>query len=152
MDNLQRPRVLGLLVGNIANPAGDAAIKYGQLFAELSRQCELVGVQDMTLRGRDRYENALRSLRWPQGRWREASRKNLWSFARNSQRARQIIAQQRGQIDLVLQHGAIFSADSGVAGPPFVVYTDFTYRLAQREDPWRDPFRDAGRRWAAADG
>jgi glycosyltransferase involved in cell wall biosynthesis len=141
-------RVLGTLVGDIMAPNSGAQIKYGQLFAELARRCQIVDVADVELRGLDRYQNALHSFHWPQWRWREAFRKNVWAFHRRSRRAQHAVARQRDQIDVVLQHGAIFWSGLPAAGPPVVLYTDFTYQLAAREDPWRNPFsgREA-RRW-----
>ncbi|MBV9788505.1 MAG: glycosyltransferase family 4 protein [Chloroflexi bacterium] len=135
-------RVLGLLVGDIHAPVSDARIKYGQLFAELGKQCRLVDVHNVELEGTDRYQNALRTLRWPKWRWQEAFYKNVWGFHRRSQKAQQHAFANRSRADVILQHGTIFSSEYQPDGPPVVVYTDFTYRLAQREDPWRDSFTD----------
>lgn len=144
-------RVLGLLVGDIHAPVSDARIKYGQLFAELGKQCRLVDVHNVELQGMDRYQNALRTLRWPKWRWQEAFYKNVWGFHRRSQKAQAHARANRSRADVILQHGTIFSSEYQPDGPPVVVYTDFTYRLAQREDPWRDPFNDvaASERWNA---
>lgn len=144
-------RVLGLLVGDIHAPVSDARIKYGQLFAELGKQCRLVDVHNVELEGTDRYQNALRTLRWPKWRWQEAFYKNVWGFHRRSQKAQQHAFANRSRADVILQHGTIFSSEYQPDGPPVVVYTDFTYRLAQREDPWRDPFTDVAEseRWNA---
>lgn len=142
------PRVLGLLVGDIHSPASAAHVKYARLFAELAARCQLAEVRDVELRGLERYRSALLSLRLSRQRWREAFHKNAWAFERRSRRARRAVRQRAGQVDVVLQHGAIFHAHTP-AGPPVVIYTDFTYRLAQREDRWRNPFRSAAasRRW-----
>jgi glycosyltransferase involved in cell wall biosynthesis len=143
-------RVLGLLVGDVHAPNSDARIKYGQLFAELGQQCRLVDVHNVDVKGWDRYGNALRTLRWPRWRWQEAFYKNVWGFQRRSRNAQSLAAAYRDRADVVLQHGTIFSS-ARPDGLPVVVYTDFTYRLAQREDPWRDPFSDLAEseRWNA---
>lgn len=138
-NQLEQPRVLGLLVGNISDGGSGAWVKYGQLFGEIGGRCQLLGVPDVELRGFDRYQNALRSLRPSRQQWREAFHKNLWGFQQRSRNARAEIQRRAGQVDVVLQHGAIFHAYSA-NGPPVVIYTDFTYRLAQREDDWRNPF------------
>ncbi len=148
MAKEQGLRVFGALVGDIAAPNSGAQIKYGQLFAELAQRCHVVAVADVELRGMDRYQNALHSFRWSKRRWREAFHKNIWAFHRRSQLAQRAVAQQRNNIDVVLQHGAIFWSGLPENGPPVVIYTDFTYQLAAREDPWRNPFsgREA-QRW-----
>jgi glycosyltransferase involved in cell wall biosynthesis len=141
-------RVLGTLVGDIRAHVSGAQIKYGQLFAELAGRCHVVDVADVELRSADRYQNALHSFRWSKRRWREAFHKNIWAFHRRSQLAQQAVAQQHDGIDVVLQHGAIFWSGLPKDGPPVVIYTDFTYQLAAREDPWRNPFRGReARRW-----
>lgn len=140
MAKEQRLRVLGTLVGDIAAPNSAAQIKYGQLFGELARHCDVVAVADVELRGADRYRNALHSFRWSKRRWREAFHKNIWAFHQRSRLVQHAIMQQRIQIDVVLQHGAIFWSGLPAGGPPVVIYTDFTYQLAAREDPWRNPF------------
>jgi glycosyltransferase involved in cell wall biosynthesis len=132
-------RVLGLLVGDISRPGSGAAVKYGQLFNELGRRCSLTGVVDVDLRGSSRYWSALLSVRGSRQRWREAFYKNLWAFRQRSALARRAVDSHAGAVGVVLQHGALFQAHTP-GGPPVVVYTDFTYRLAQREDAWRNPF------------
>ena len=141
-------RVLGTLVGDIQSHGSAAQIKYGQLFAELARHCHVVDVADVELRGTDRYQNALRSFRWPKRRWREAFQKNIWAFHRRSWLAQYAVEQRRDHIDVILQHGAIFWSGLPEGGPPVVIYTDFTYQLAAREDSWRNPFtRREAQRW-----
>lgn len=140
------PRVLGLLVGNIHDRSSAAWVKYSRMFAEIAARCELLDVCDVELRGVDRYQNAFRSLRLSRRRWREAFRKNIWAFERRSRLARQAVG-RHPEADVVLQHGAIFHAHG--AGAPVVLYCDFTYRLAQREDHWRNPLAAgaASERW-----
>lgn len=141
-------RVLGLLVGNIKDPASDAAVKYGSLFRALAAHTSLIDVCDVELRGVDRYQNALRTMRWPKHRWREAFHKNIWGFGQRSRLAQRYAQQYQHRADVILQHGTIFSAGIGSATLPTVIYTDFTYRLLQREDPWRNPFSPAeSERW-----
>jgi glycosyltransferase involved in cell wall biosynthesis len=142
-------RVLGLLVGDVHAPVSDARIKYGQLFAALGTRSSLVDVCDVDVQGADRYQNALRTLRWPKWRWQEAFYKSIWGFHRRSRNAQRLASAYRDRADVILQHGTIFSSECQPDGPPVVVYTDFTYRLAQREDPWRDPFTNAAQseRW-----
>ncbi len=144
-------RVLGLLVGDIRDEHTDAHIKYGQLFAELAEHCNLVDVCDVELRGLDRYQNALRTIRWRRDHWREAFYKNIWGFHQRSRIAHARAFAYRNRADVILQHGTIFLADYQPDALPVVVYTDFTYRLAQREDPWRDPFTSSAEseRWNA---
>lgn len=139
IETSPQPRVLGLLVGDIGQQGSGAWVKYRHLFAEIGNRVQLVGVPDVELRGMDRYQNALRSFQPSKRRWREAFHKNVWGFGQRSRNAGAEIARRAGQIDVVLQHGAIFHSHT-VDGPPVVIYTDFTYRLAQREDDWRNPF------------
>jgi glycosyltransferase involved in cell wall biosynthesis len=140
--------VLGLLVGDIHRPGSAARIKYGQLFGELGARCAALEVLDLDLRGLARYRSALTSLRPSRQRWREAFHKQIWAFEQRSAAARSAIRQRGDAIDVVLQHGALFNAHLP-GGPPVILYTDFTYRLAQREDGWRNPFttRAASERW-----
>lgn len=142
---VRRPRVLGLLVGDIGAPGSAAQVKYGQLFAEVGTRCDLLEVVDVDLRGPERLVNALLTLRPSRARWRAAFQKSFWAYRRRSRLARRAIARHTPEV--VLQHGAIFHAHTP-HGPPVVIYTDFTYRLAQREDRWRNPFGAlAGERW-----
>lgn len=140
--------MLGLLVGAIHRPGSAAQIKYGRLFGELAARCASLEVLDLDLRGLDRYYSAISSLRLSRQRWREAFHKQIWAFERRSRHAREAIRQRHGRVDVVLQHGALFHAHLP-DGPPVVIYTDFTYRLAEREDRWRNPFttRAASERW-----
>lgn len=142
------PRVLGLLVGGLHNRQSGASVKYGQLFAELAARCARLDVLDVDLRGPARYVSALTSLRASAAAWREAFRKSIWAYEQRSRRARHEVRRRAGEVDVVLQHGALFHAHTP-GGPPVVIYTDFTYRLAQREDAWRNPFASqaAGERW-----
>ncbi len=135
----ERPRVLGLLDGDIANPNDSASIKYKQLFDALRRATDLIDVANVDLDGAERLQGMVRTARWPKNRWREAYRKSAWSFARRSARARAIVQQERARADVVFQHGALWNATVPHAGLPVVLYADFTFALAQREDPWRTP-------------
>jgi glycosyltransferase involved in cell wall biosynthesis len=145
---LGAPRVLGLLVGAVHDRRSGAWIKYGQLFDELAARCERLELLDVDLKGPARYWSALTSVRPSRAAWREAFRKSIWAYGQRSRRARREIARRAGQLDVVLQHGALLHAHSP-GGPPVVIYTDFTYRLARREDAWRNPFatRAAAERW-----
>lgn len=142
------PRVLGLLVGAVDDRQSGAWIKYGQLFEELAARSSGLELLDVDLKGLARYWSSLASVRPSRAAWREAFRKSLWAYGERSRRARRIVAARADKIDVVLQHGALFHAHTP-GGPPVVIYTDFTYRLAQREDSWRNPFtsRAAGERW-----
>jgi glycosyltransferase involved in cell wall biosynthesis len=141
------PRVLGLLVGDITAPGSGAQVKYGRLFAELGARCELLAVCDVELRGLERSLNALGSIRPSRRAWRAAFHKNTWSFARHSRNAERAVVRYPAA-EVVFQHGAIFHAHG--AGRPVVIYTDFTHRLAEREDNWRNPLAaTASDRWDA---
>lgn len=133
-------RVLGLVPGDIHAPNGEEWVKYRRLFEVLATQCDLVDVRDVHLRGLDRYQNAIRSFRWPRTRWRASFHKSTWSFERRSARTRRLVRDYDQRIDVVFQHSAIFSAARRHGDPAVVIYTDFTHRLAQREDRWRNPF------------
>lgn len=133
-------RVLGLLNGNIRNERGQAFIKYGQLFAHVAQHCNLIDVHNVEVQRTARYFNAIQSFRLPRERWREASYKNVWVFEQRRQRAQAAVRRYQHEIDVVLQHSATFSSHLTDGGPPITIYTDFTYRLTQREDRWRDPF------------
>lgn len=142
------PRVLGVLTDDVHRPGTYGFIKYAPLFAALRRQCSLLGVEDVEVRGADRYVNALLSLCWPREQWRQAFYKNVWAFRRRTRRARLAVERWAKQTDVVFAHGALFDADLE-DGPPVVIYADFTYQLARSEDPWRDPFHTerARRHW-----
>lgn len=142
-------RVLGLLDGDIHGQSDSARIKYGQLFSALAAQCQLLDVCNVDLEGFERLQGAARTARWPKNRWREAYRKSPWSFARRSARARSVAARYHDRADIVFQHGALWAAHAQADGLPIVLYADFTYRLAQREDPWRTPVMShaASERW-----
>lgn len=142
-------RILGLLNGDISQPNSDAHTKYGLFFEALARRCALLAVEDIALKGIARYQNVLRSWHVSSDRWRAARRTNVWQFEQLSRRAA-IVARNPGRhADLLVQHGTMFQPPCGPGMPPTVVYTDFTYRLVQRESPWRDPFTrtEDGERW-----
>lgn len=144
------PRVLALLVGAVHTPGSGASVKYGQLFGELGARAASLELVDLDLRGPARALAALVSLRRSRARWREALHKSIWAYHQRSRLARRQIARRRHSLDVVLQHGALFHAHTP-AGPPVAIYTDFTYRLAQREDDWRNPFSNLAdsERWNA---
>lgn len=147
----QPVRVLGLLDGNIYDRSSTAHVKYAQLFAALAKQTHVVDVHDVALQGAARYQNALRTMHWSQRRWRERFYKNVWAFEQRTNRARSIARMCQNDADVIFQHGTVFSANGGPGSPPVVVYTDYTFRLAQREDVWRNPFTNAAEseRWNA---
>jgi alpha-maltose-1-phosphate synthase len=150
VGNFSPPRLLALLVGDVRTPGSGAWVKYGQLFDALAARSASLDLVDLDLRGPARAAAALASVRPSRARWREALHKSIWAYGQRSRAARRLIGQRRGAIDAVLQHGALFHAHTP-GGPPVAIYTDFTYRLAQREDDWRNPFSSSAdsERWNA---
>jgi glycosyltransferase involved in cell wall biosynthesis len=144
-------RVLGLILGNVHQPRSDAQTKLGGLFGALGARAQLVDVVDAELHGWRRRLNLAGALRLPLESWRQASYKNPRAFAWRSALARRAVDGLTPPADVVLQHGVLFDG-STVDGPPLVIYTDFTYRLVEREDPWRDPLTGRQRkRWLEAE-
>ena len=144
-------RIVGLTLGSIHEPESDAQIKLGGLFQALEARAQLIDVIDVELHGWRRCLNLACALRLPIESWRQASYKNPGAFEWRSALARHAVAGLTPAVDVVLQHGALFSGLT-VDGPPLVIYTDFTYRLVEREDPWRDPLTGRQRRrWLEAE-
>ncbi len=136
----RRPRVAGVLVGDIAHDPG-ARIKYGYFFEAIKRCFPLAGVYDATLRGLDRWINALLTAHPNRRRWRERFYKNGPAFRMRSERVAAYLQSLRGQVDLVLQVGVMFDARWSGFSLPSVIYTDYTARLsAQRPEAGRSPF------------
>jgi glycosyltransferase involved in cell wall biosynthesis len=144
-------RVVGLTLGNVQAQGTDAHIKYGEFFRALGMRTQLVDAVDVELRGGRRAMNLLHTFRLPVSAWREASYKNLRAFAWRSAFAQRTVTRMGRSVDVVLQHGALFSSATK-AGPPVVIYTDFTFCLGERDDPWRTPLSGLQRnRWIEAE-
>jgi len=135
------PRIVGALVGDIYHEPG-ARTKYGLLFAALSRRFPLVNVYDATLRGFDRWLNALLVAHPNRRRWKERFYQNVPAFRARSQQAARYLHSLSGQADVVLQVGVLFDARWDEAlSMPNIIYTDYTARLAaQRQIAGRSPF------------
>jgi hypothetical protein len=128
-------RVLALPTGYIMDHTSEAPVKYGQLFAEIACQCDLVAVYNVELRGFARCQNALCTIRWPVNLWRAAFYQNTWAFDHRMRRTAGLVHQWRDRANVIFQHGALFSADSYGADLPVMLYAAFTRRPAEREDP-----------------
>jgi glycosyltransferase involved in cell wall biosynthesis len=144
-----KPRMLTALLGDVTNQTSDASAKYGPLFGAMAQLWDLVGTVNVDLRGFPRYWNALRSFRPRRYEWHQQFYKNDWAFAQRTARCAQVVRQRKGEIDLVFQLGAMFAATQPGDSAPYVIYTDFTHKLSQREYPPLDPFPNdtARERW-----
>ena len=134
---MTEPRVVGVLVGDIVHEAG-ARTKYGYFFQALQQYFPLVTVHDATLRGLDRWLNALLMIHPDRRRWRERFYKNVPAFQQRSRRVSTFVQSLSAQADMVLQVGALFQTSSAL---PIVIYTDYTSQLSARKPAaGRSPF------------
>jgi glycosyltransferase involved in cell wall biosynthesis len=135
-----KPRVAGVLVGNIQNDPG-AKTKYSYFFKAVEEQFPLVEVYDASLRGVYRYLNAMRSFYPDLNRWRESFYKNASAFRLRSRLANRHFKRQPQPVDLIIQVGVLFDVRWHNSGPPSLIYTDYTAHLAaQRPTSGRSPF------------
>jgi glycosyltransferase involved in cell wall biosynthesis len=149
----RRPRVVGVLVGDIIREPG-ARTKYGLLFEALARRISVAGVHDATLGGVERLLNALRVAHPNRQVWRERFYQNVPAFGHRSRRAAAYLRSMRHQAEVVLQIGVLFDAGWEVGGLPNVIYTDYTACLAARRPAaGRSPFSPRHReQWIALEG
>lgn len=146
-----KPRILTALIGDVTDQKSDASAKYTALFEAMGRQWQIAGHINVDLQGAPRYWNALRTFRPKSYEWHQRFYKNDWAFAQRTARCARLVRQRQGEVDLVFQHGAMFAATQPGDPMPYVIYTDFTHKLSQREYPPIDVFpSDAAReRWYA---
>lgn len=136
-------RVAGVLVGDIRRQA-DMRIKYGGFFQAVERCFDLVEVYDASLRGAQRYWNALQTFTPSIPRWKEHFFKNVPGFQMRSQAARRHFLGLQGRADVILQLGALFDVGDEAGGLPVVVYTDNTTQITARHPELnRYPFQPA---------
>jgi len=149
----QRLRLVCVMVGDVHRQS-DMQIKYGGLLDSLSRQFDLVDVFDASLRGFDRYWNAIQTFHPRRKRWKERFFKNVQAFKMRSIRVVDYLSAMQGHVDLVLQIGATFDSAWGGSKLPVVVYTDNTTHITARStDESRFPFSKSGLiSWLALEG
>jgi alpha-maltose-1-phosphate synthase len=112
--------------------------KFGMFVDELRRYVELVGIEDLTLRGPRRVAAVIAAWRPERAAWREHFRKNPLTFAFRSSQIQRRVQQRAIAPDVVLQIGAL-SKPPHIAGVPYALYLDFTSELTAREWPARMP-------------
>jgi glycosyltransferase involved in cell wall biosynthesis len=124
-------RVAGTLVGDIHRQP-DMRIKYGSFFESVGRRVDLVEVFDAGLVGVARYWNALQTFTPSIKRWKEHYFKNVHGFQMRSQRAKNHFSRIKGQVDVILQLGALFDLTETRNALPVVIYTDNTTHITAR--------------------
>lgn len=146
----RKPRIAGVLVGNIQKDPG-ARIKYGIFFDTLAERLPLVEIYDASLRGWARYWNALLTFSPNPNRWRERFYKNVQAFRLRSWQANQHFQRFAKQVDVMVQVGVLLNVRWQASGPPSVIYTDYTAQLAaQIPAAGRSPFSHRQRQaWLA---
>jgi glycosyltransferase involved in cell wall biosynthesis len=127
----RRLRVAVVLVGDIHRMA-DMRVKYGALFAALSRRVDVVDTYDATLRGPSRYWNALWTYHPSLPIWKEHFFKNVPAFQYRSRQTKAHLRQFKSKADVVLQIGALLNSGCGKECLPLVLYTDNTTRITSR--------------------
>lgn len=148
-----RPRIIGALVGDINHTLG-AQTKYKALFQAIQDRYKLVDVYDATLRGFDRWLNAIRVVHPNRRHWRERFHKNVPAFQLRSKRFETYLQNHHNQADLIFQVGVLFNPARHSTAVPFVTYTDYTAQLsAKRPKAGRSPFTEQQRQqWIALEG
>ena len=140
---MSNPRIIGTLVGDVIHEAG-ARTKYGLFFDTLRTHYPVVDVHDATLRGPDRWLNALLMFHPNRHQWRERFYKNIPAFKKRSQRTSAVVDSLADQANLVLQVGTLFHTKTDL---PVIIYTDYTAQLsAQKPTAGRSPFTPAQRK------
>jgi glycosyltransferase involved in cell wall biosynthesis len=133
------PRLFVTLIGDIGREP-PAQVKYGFLIKALERVFPVV-VCDATLRGVPRLINALQVFSPHRAIWKQRFYQNVPAFRRRSQKVARALRQQAGNVDAVLQIGALFDSLWYDAQLPCIVYTDYTHLLASRKPAaGRSPF------------
>ena len=142
---MTEPRIVGVLVGDVVHEAG-ARTKYGHFFRALQLHFPQMTVYDASLRGIDRWLNALLMVHPNRRRWRERFYKNVPAFQQRSRRVSAFIESLSPQANLVLQVGVLFQTRVKL---PTIIYTDYTSQLsAQKSAAGRSPFTPRQReRW-----
>jgi glycosyltransferase involved in cell wall biosynthesis len=110
----------------------DMRVKYGALFAALSRRVDVVDTYDATLRGSSRYWNALWTYHPSLPIWKEHFFKNVPAFQYRSRQTKAHLRQFKSKADVVLQIGALLNSGCGKDCLPLVLYTDNTTRITSR--------------------
>ncbi len=129
---------MAVLIDGKLTDSGAQATKHNLLVEELARTVEVRAVQDMTLHGLPRMLGAVVAFQPNLARWKEHYRANPATFLLRSLKMRRWIAEQGGDLDLVLQVGAL-SKPASAGSLPYALYLDFTHALTRREWPARAP-------------
>ena len=141
-------RMVGLLTGDILRQQ-DMQTKYGSFFAALATRFELLDIYDVSLKGFDRWMNALQVFSPDLSKWKEHFFKNVPAFETRSRKAQDYVEQFKGKVDFVLQVGVLFNANPNSQPVNTIIYTDYTAALsARRPENGRSPFNPTERtRW-----
>jgi len=134
------PRIASTLVGDI-NQDNEARTKYGHFYKCLSQSVLILDVHDCTLRGADRFLNAIQVFHPNKAIWRERFYKNVHAFRKRSQRVARYLQLLEERADVVLQLGTLFDSSWNNALFPNIIYTDYTAILsANKPTSGRSPF------------
>lgn len=124
-------RVAGALVGDIQRKP-DLQIKYGKFFATLGNRFDVMDIYDATLRGGEKYWNALMTFTPSIPRWKQRFFKNVPAFKARSRRAAEHFCKMQDKADVILQLGALFDSTADCHSLPLVLYTDNTTSITAR--------------------
>jgi len=126
----RRIRILGTMVGSLKKK--DMQVKYGTLIDSINQLFDLVEICDASLKGIDKYINAISNFSPHISSWKEKYFKNISAFTRRSKKIQTFVTAHRDEMDVILQIGGLFNSTTDSAGFPVVIYTDNTTRITSR--------------------
>ena len=147
---MAKMRLVGLLAGDLHHQK-DMQTKYGPFFAALAGRFDLLDVKDVSLKGFERWMNALRVFNPNFQKWKEHYFKNVPAFQIRSKNVSNYLERMQGQFDYALQVGVLFNANTNAHPSNTVIYTDHTAALsALHPTCGRSPFDPTElKRWLA---
>ena len=119
------------LVGNVEADPG-AQVKYGVFLQTLAARIPLAGVFDVTLRGAERWGNALRAFHPSPALWKARFYQNVPAFQMRSRKTARWLGEFSPPPGGVLQIGVLFDALWVDPPLPGFIYTDYTAALSSR--------------------
>ena len=149
-------RILGLIWDDPQdiNTAAGQGLVFANLFGALSRNHEIT-LKDIRLKGFiKRRINVAISLLANRENWRRHTELNNWLFKEMSKIAHKETLRLADSIDLVFQWGGLSAPFVGMPLKPYVLYLDYTTKLAELNYPKWFPFKSvkAKEKWYANEG
>lgn len=129
-----RLRIVGLTLGDPFNPISRSGVNFN-VFSRFSKLCDLRGVYDLDIRGRQKYLLAIKNFSFKMSKWGNKLHQNPTAFRMRTDMAEQMLGRIDYDFDLIYQDGAMFMPGWN-PNVPYVSYHDSNIILSAKGKPY----------------